>query len=104
MTKTETDLVRTVHQLITSNDIVIFSKTYCPFSMMAKEIFGRMNKTYRVIELDKRSDGPQIQDVLQEMTGAKTVPRVFVRGQCLGGGMDVRSLFVNGKLRRIVGV
>ena len=30
----------------------------------------------------------QVQDILLGLTGARTVPRVFVDGQCIGGGND----------------
>lgn len=59
-----------------------------------------MNKTYKAIELDQRDDGDEIQAILGEMTGAKTVPRVFVNGECLGGGTDVKKMFENGELAK----
>ena len=59
-----------------------------------------MKKTYTVIELDQRDDGDEIQNVLGDMTGARSVPRVFVKGECLGGGTDVKKLFENGQLEK----
>lgn len=45
-----------------------------------------------------RSDGAAIQDYLLELTGARSVPRVFVDGVCIGGGDDTDALARNGKL------
>ncbi|XP_066597901.1 uncharacterized protein [Prorops nasuta] len=87
-----------VKELISSDDIVIFSKTYCPYCKMAKEIFDKLGRKYTAIELDKRDDGDQIQDILGEITGARTVPRVFANGVCLGGGTDVKKLYESGEL------
>lgn len=50
------------------------------------------------MELDKRDDCAEIQSILGKMTGAKTVPRVFVNGDCIGGGNDVKRLHAGGNL------
>lgn len=61
-------------------------------------MFDSLKKSYTAIELDDRDDADDIQSVLGEMTGARTVPRVFVNGACLGGGTDVKKLHENGEL------
>lgn len=43
-------------------------------------------------------DGSAIQDVLLQMTGDRTVPRVFIKQKCVGGGSDTRKLMDEGKL------
>ncbi|XP_034950201.1 glutaredoxin-C4-like isoform X2 [Chelonus insularis] len=93
-------LRETVDQLINSDTVVIFSKTYCPYCKMAKEVFDKMAKKYTSIELDERDDGDEIQNILEEITGARTVPRVFVKGECLGGGTDVKKLYEAGDLAK----
>ncbi|KAJ9593725.1 hypothetical protein L9F63_014698, partial [Diploptera punctata] len=87
-----------VKELINSDGVVIFSKSYCPYCKMAKEVFDNLKQKYTAIELDNRDDGDAIQSVLGEMTGARSVPRVFVKGECLGGGTDVKKLYDSGKL------
>ncbi|XP_076680280.1 uncharacterized protein LOC143375239 [Andrena cerasifolii] len=89
-----------VNQLIASDLVVIFSKTRCPYCKMAKEIFDDLKRKYTTIELDERDDGDEIQSILGEMTGARTVPRVFVKGICLGGGTDVKKLYETGELQK----
>jgi glutaredoxin 3 len=88
-----------VKEWVNSDSIVIFSKTYCPYCKLAKEVFEKLQKKYTAIELDQRSDADEIQSILGEMTGARTVPRVFVKGECLGGGSDVKALYESGKLQ-----
>lgn len=61
-------------------------------------MFDSIKKEYKLIELDQRNDGAMVQAILGEMTGAKTVPRVFVKGKCVGGGSDVKQLHENGQL------
>lgn len=67
---------------------------------MAKQVFENLQKKYTAIELDEREDGDEIQSILGDMTGARTVPRVFVKGECLGGGSDVKKLYDSGELQK----
>lgn len=64
-------------------------------------MFESLKKPYTVVELDNREDGQDIQDVLHEITGARTVPRVFLNGECLGGGTDVKKLYDSGELIKL---
>eukprot|EP00960_Hanusia_phi_P077001 768637-Hanusia_phi.AAC.1 len=64
-----------------SNTVVIFSKSYCPFCMKAKNVLESLNAKYEVLELDLRDDGNAIQDVLNTLSGGRSVPRVFVKGK-----------------------
>lgn len=51
-----------------------------------------------VMELDERDDGSAIQDVLLDITGGRSVPRVFIDGEFIGGGDDTDALARSGKL------
>jgi len=64
------------------------------------QVFDSLKKSYTAIELDDREDAQEIQDVLGEITGARTVPRVFLNGECLGGGTDVKKLYESGELEK----
>uniref|UniRef100_A0A2M3Z739 Glutaredoxin-2, mitochondrial n=1 Tax=Anopheles braziliensis TaxID=58242 RepID=A0A2M3Z739_9DIPT len=90
-----------VKSAIAKDKVVIFSKTYCPYCTMAKEPFKKLNVEYTCYELDKRNDGDEIQSVLGEMTGARTVPRVFVDGNFIGGGTDVKKMYDDGRLAKL---
>ncbi|KAL5292802.1 GLRX2 family protein [Megaselia abdita] len=92
-----------VKESIGSGRVVIFSKSSCPYCTMAKEQFKKLNFPTKVIELNQRNDGGEIQDVLGEMTGGRTVPRVFVDGNFIGGGTDVKQMYDNGKLKSLLG-
>jgi len=53
---------------------------------------------FAVMELDSREDGSDIQDALLAITGGRTVPRVFIGGEFVGGGSDVKQLQETGQL------
>lgn len=41
-------------------------------------MFDKIDKHYTAIELDNRDDASDIQDVLEELTGARTVSFLFI--------------------------
>jgi len=87
-----------VKEMINQDCVVIFSKTTCPYCTMAKRVFEGIGTPYTCFELNKRSDGQAMQDILAKMTGQRTVPRVFVNGKCIGGGTETQKLHKDGKL------
>ncbi|EYU22143.1 hypothetical protein ABFS83_09G018000 [Erythranthe nasuta] len=72
-------------QIVSSNSVVVFSKTYCGYCNRVKQLLSQLQATYKVIELDQESDGDDIQTALLEWTGQRTVPNVFIAGKHIGG-------------------
>ncbi|XP_043708212.1 glutaredoxin-C4-like [Telopea speciosissima] len=93
-----------VKKTISSHNIVVFSKSYCPYCMKAKSVFKELNQTPHVVELDQRDDGLDIQDVLSKMVGRRTVPQVFINGKHIGGSDDTVEAYHSGKLARLLGI
>lgn len=90
---------------IESNTVVVFSKSYCPYCTKTKELFTSMGVDFKVHELDKMGDdGPELQMALFKMTGQKSVPNVFVKGQHIGGNDDTQAAAKAGKLQELLGV
>ncbi|KAL1901754.1 hypothetical protein Cpir12675_000262 [Ceratocystis pirilliformis] len=81
--------------------MIIFSKSYCPYSKRAKKL---LLETYTldpepyVVELDDHPLGSEIQDLLAEKTGRRTVPNIMVNGISIGGSDDVVALDTAGEL------
>ncbi|KAM4641570.1 glutaredoxin 2 [Discoglossus pictus] len=98
----QSDAVKVVEETVTQNCVVIFSKTTCPYCSMAKEAFNEINVKFKTIELDQEENGSQLQAALHQITGARTVPRVFVNGTCIGGGTETRKLNQEGRLLQLV--
>ncbi|NXP12705.1 GLRX2 protein, partial [Thinocorus orbignyianus] len=94
--------VNQIQDIISDNCVVIFSKTTCYYCKMAKKLFDDMNVNYTAVELDMNTHGSQFQDILQQMTGARTLPRVFVNGTFVGGATDTKKLHEEGKLLPLV--
>eukprot|EP00994_Dinema_validum_P004244 NODE_2282_length_728_cov_60.846834_g1845_i0.p2 GENE.NODE_2282_length_728_cov_60.846834_g1845_i0~~NODE_2282_length_728_cov_60.846834_g1845_i0.p2 ORF type:complete len:189 (+),score=33.75 NODE_2282_length_728_cov_60.846834_g1845_i0:105-671(+) len=76
---------RTVDQILEGPQVVIFSKTFCPFCQRARNYFTERQIVPMVVDLDTMSDGAHIQAHLHQRTGQRTVPSIFFQGQHLGG-------------------
>lgn len=68
-----------VQEMIQSDKVVIFSKTYCPYSNLAKKTFDSLQQKYTAIELNGRDDCEKIQAALGKLTGATTVKSLLIR-------------------------
>lgn len=81
--------------------VIIFSKSYCPFSTKAKRIllekYSIVPAPY-VVELDTHPLGPGLQTALAKSTGRGTVPNVLISGRSIGGGDDIEALDAGGGL------
>jgi len=84
--------------LVSSNPVIVFSKTYCGFCKRVKNLLDELGATYQAIELDKESDGDAIQAALLEWTGQRTVPNVFIGGKHVGGSDAVMAKHQQGQL------
>lgn len=92
------DIQQFIKEAISKDKVVVFSKSYCPYCKLAKDVFEKVKQPIKVIELNERDDGNTIQDNLAQLTGFRTVPQVFINGNCVGGGSDVKALYESGKL------
>ncbi|KAI5341193.1 PREDICTED: glutaredoxin [Prunus dulcis] len=85
-------------EIVSSNSVVVFSKTYCPYCVSVKQLLTQLGAKFKAIELDTESDGAQIQSALGEWSGQRTVPNVFIGGNHIGGCDTTTALHKEGKL------
>ncbi|XP_021730563.1 glutaredoxin-C2-like [Chenopodium quinoa] len=85
-------------QIVSSNSVVVFSKSYCPFCVDVKKLLSQLGASFKAIELDTESDGSEIQAALAQLTGQRTVPNVFIGGKHIGGCDVTTTLHKEGKL------
>ncbi|GAY42609.1 hypothetical protein CUMW_068250 [Citrus unshiu] len=78
----------------------LFYKCYC---LRAKRIFADLNEQPFVVELDLRDDGAQIQYILLDLVGRRTVPQIFVNGEHIGGADDLKAAVLSGQLQQLLG-
>lgn len=94
-----------VKKEVAANDVVIFSKSRCPFCKKTKALFAdELKIDASVLELDMMDDGADIQAALLELTGQRTVPSVWIKGEHIGGSDDTAAANKDGKLKAMLGV
>eukprot|EP00262_Sarcandra_glabra_P007667 TRINITY_DN2056_c0_g1_i1.p1 TRINITY_DN2056_c0_g1~~TRINITY_DN2056_c0_g1_i1.p1 ORF type:complete len:200 (-),score=15.38 TRINITY_DN2056_c0_g1_i1:99-671(-) len=96
-------LEETVKKTVSENPVVVYSKTWCSYSMEVKSLFKRLGVEPLVIELDELGpQGPQLQKVLERLTGQHTVPNVFIGGKHIGGCTDTVKIYRKGELTSLL--
>merc|ERR1712110_805432 len=92
-----------IDQLIKQYPVFVISKTYCPFCTMAKDALKNYDipsDKIKIMEIENHKDCGEIQDYMSQSTGGRTVPRVFIGGECIGGGSETSALHQSGELER----
>ena len=92
--QTTCNAVHFVDHLVAKHQVVIFSKSYCPYCRQVKDLL--------TVELDLHEDGAVIQRVLYQSTGQRTVPSVFVNGRHIGGASDTLAKWESGEMSALL--
>ncbi|EGZ77023.1 glutaredoxin [Neurospora tetrasperma FGSC 2509] len=88
-------ILEELRSILKKSPIIIFSKSYCPYSKKAKSLLlgdYQIDPAPFVVELDQHPLGPGLQAELGDRTGRKTVPNILVGGISIGGSDDIAKL------------
>ncbi|WP_281251212.1 glutaredoxin domain-containing protein [Tropicimonas sediminicola] len=95
-----------VEELVASKPVVIFALEWCEFTWSVRNMFAEAGIDYESVDLDSVAflDGDpgrstRYRAVLRDMTGAPTIPQVFVGGQSIGGATETFDAFNSGELQ-----
>ncbi|KAF9270095.1 thioredoxin-like protein [Marasmius fiardii PR-910] len=99
----EVDWGKEVEMLNERYPVVVFSKSFCPYSRRAKKLLDSygLRPPPKVIEVDLRDDSTQIKAILTRLTQRQTFPNVIVKGKSIGGSDDIHHLHTEKDLKRI---
>ena len=98
-------IIERITNIVKSNRVAVFSKSYCPHCAATKTSLTKAGIKFHLEELDQwnSSDMNAAQEYFAQTTGARTVPRVYIDGKCIGGNSDFQSLYVQtGKIRDLL--
>ncbi|KAF0683040.1 Aste57867_24893 [Aphanomyces stellatus] len=87
-----------VLEAIRKHPLVVFTKSFDPYSKDVQEVLKVVGATPHVIEIDTHPQGDAVLYYLIKMTGRKTTPNVFVGGKTIGGCDDTKTLHGTGEL------
>ncbi|KAF9952891.1 hypothetical protein BGZ72_005850 [Mortierella alpina] len=86
-------LEKRIRQLIDSNRVMVFSKTYCPYSAAAKTLLRSYTNDFKVLEVDLEDQDADIKRLLTKITrGHSTFPSIFFQGESIGGKDNLQAL------------
>jgi glutaredoxin 3 len=52
------------------------------------------------MEIENHKDCAEIQNYMSQLTVGRTVPRVFISGECVGGGSEASAVQQSGELKK----
>ena len=93
-----------VNSEIAAHDVVVFSKSSCPFCKKTKALMEDLKVEATVYELNQMDNGADIQDALLDLSGQGTVPNVFVKGEHIGGNEACQDAAKEGTLQTKLGL
>ena len=94
-----------IDNLIKEKKVVVISKSYCPYCKKAKMVLAKYNIPKECIEIREIEDDPsceEIQKYMMQLTGGRSVPRVFIGGKFIGGGDETQALHSKGQLKQLL--
>ena len=93
-----------IERLIQTNPVMVFSQINCRYSKKAKDILSKyLGGNFKVLEIDPNNSASDIYyDIFEQLTGAATLPRVYIGGKFVGGGDDMETFDKNGYLRQLL--
>ncbi|XP_032702019.1 glutaredoxin-1 [Lontra canadensis] len=90
-----------VNSKIQPGKVVVFIKPTCPYCRRTQELLSELpfkQGLLEFVDITATSDTSKIQDYLETLTGARTVPRVFIGKDCIGGCSDLMEMHQSGEL------
>jgi len=76
--------------------VKVFYKRGCPYARAALDLLAEREITFE--QIDIKGDEPTL-GWLKIVTGSKTTPQIFVRGEAIGGYDELRELDLSGALK-----
>ncbi|KAG8988778.1 hypothetical protein FRB90_002548 [Tulasnella sp. 427] len=86
--------IRRVKATEKETPLVVFSKTYCPYSQAAKRLLEKYDIEPKpfIVETNLRNDTMLLKKYLTRLTGRGTVPNIILNGRSIGGSDDIHSM------------
>uniref|UniRef100_A0A0R3RU53 Glutaredoxin domain-containing protein n=1 Tax=Elaeophora elaphi TaxID=1147741 RepID=A0A0R3RU53_9BILA len=95
------EVQRFVDELIASKKIVVISKSWCIYCKRTRRALSAYPLKPDVmgwIDINRRSDGKEILNYMEQITGSRAVPRIFIGGEFFGGCNEICAAKKDGVL------
>ena len=87
--------------------VVLFALEWCEFCWSVRKMFAEYEIPYRAIDLDsvayqKDNKGGNIRKVIEQRTGLKTIPQIYVGGTHVGGASETFDTIKDGSFQKML--
>jgi cysteine synthase A len=87
--------------------VVMFALEWCEFSWSVRKMFAHYGIPYRSVDLDsvayqKDNRGGNIRAAIQEQTGLKTIPQIYIGGKHVGGATELFDAAKDGSMATLL--
>jgi cysteine synthase A len=89
------------------NPVMLFALEWCEFCWSVRKMFDEFEIPYNVVELDsveyqEDNKGGDIRKAIEQRTGLKTIPQIYVGGKHIGGATEVFDAYKDGSLQQLL--
>ena len=81
--------------------VVIYSTQYCPYCVRAKVLLTQKGQQFEEIDI---GGNPVLRNKMQQLSGAYTVPQIFIAGKAIGGCDELYQLEQDNLLDQLLAV
>ncbi|ABD97421.1 glutaredoxin [Cowpox virus] len=84
-----------VQQRLANNKVTIFVKFTCPFCRNALDILNKFSfkrGAYEIVDIKEFKPENELRDYFEQITGGRTVPRIFFGKTSIGGYSDLLEI------------
>lgn len=80
--------------------VLIYTKTSCPYSRRAKELLTQKGATFDEVDIEQAPE--RRKEMIEASNGRTTTPEIFIGGEWVGGMEDLARLEQQGTLDQIL--
>jgi glutaredoxin 3 len=80
--------------------VVMYTTSWCPYCQRARQLLARRNVAFTEIDVES---APEKRAEMQQKSGRRTVPQIFIGDHHVGGSDDLYALEAAGKLDALLG-
>ena len=86
---------------------MLFALEWCEFCWSVRKMFANYDIPYRSIDLDsvayqEGNKGGQIRKAIEERTGLKTIPQIYIGGEHVGGATELFDAAKDGSMAELL--
>ena len=84
----------------TTQKVLMYTTLYCPYCVAARDLLDAKRVEYTDIAVDGK---PELRAEMSRLSGARTVPQIWINDSHVGGYTELAALERSGKLNLLLG-